>query len=171
MTISLPTWFDDDLVEPEAFGVDHVVVRLGGGRYGVCAPDVAEVVPMPRVTRLPGTPGWVVGAVNWRGHVLPLIDLRPLLQVAVVPLPSSARVVVVAVDDVEVGLVAEAVAGLVEVPDELEGTPVTLVGDAADLVRGLTDGGPGGPVAVLRSDAILGLRSRFGRASRAGGAA
>ena len=164
MTISPPTWFDDDVVEPEALGVDHVVVRLGGGRYGVCAPDVAEVIPMPRVTRVPGTPAWVVGVGNWRGHVLPLVDLRPLLQVEAVPLPSSARVVVVAVGDVEVGLVAEAVTGLVEVPDVLDATPVTLVGDAADLVSGLTDGGPGGPVAVLRTESVLGLRSRIARA-------
>jgi hypothetical protein len=40
---------------------------------------------------------------------------------------------------------------------------VTLVGDAAALVSGLTDGGPGGPVAVLRTDAVLRLRSRLGR--------
>jgi purine-binding chemotaxis protein CheW len=163
VTISLPTWFDDDVVEPEAVGVDHVVVRLGGGRYGVCAPDVAEVIPMPHLTRVPGTPSWVVGVANWRGHVLPLVDLRPLLHAGVVPLPSSARVVVVSVDDVEVGLVAEAVTGLVEVPDRLDATPVTLVGDAADLVSGLTDGGPAGPVAVLRTDAVLGLRSRLTR--------
>ncbi|MDA8436500.1 MAG: chemotaxis protein CheW [Actinomycetales bacterium] len=163
MTATLPTWFDDDVVEPEASGVDHVVVRLGGGRYGVCAQDVAEVIRMPRLTRVPGTPTWVCGVANWRGHVLPLIDLRPLLQVAAVPLPSSARVVVLAVDDLEVGLVAEAVAGLVDVPDRLDATPVTLAGDAADLVAGLADGGPGGPVAVLRTDAVLGLRSRAAR--------
>jgi len=166
VTISLPAWFDDDVVEPEALGVDHVVVRLGGGRYGVRATDVAEVIALPRTTRLPGTPSWVAGVGNWRGHVLSLIDLRPLLQVAVVPLPSSARVIVVAVDDVEVGLLAEAVSGLVEVPDALESTPVTLVGDAADLVAGLTDGGPGGPVAVLRTEGVLGLRSRLVRATR-----
>lgn len=163
VTVTLPTWFDDDVVEEEASGVEHVVVRLGGGRYGVCAPDVAEVVRLPRLTRVPGTPAWVCGVVNWRGHVLPLVDLRPLLQVAALPLPSSARVVVLALGDVEVGLVAEAVTGLVEVPDLLDPTPVTLVRDAADLVAGLTDGGPGGPVAVLRTEAVLGLRSRIAR--------
>jgi purine-binding chemotaxis protein CheW len=163
VTVTLPTWFDDDVVEPEELGVDHVVVRLGGGRYGICAPDVAEVIRLPRLTRVPGTPAWVCGVANWRGHVLPLVDLRPLLQVPAVALPSSARVVVVAVGDLEVGLVAEAVTGLVEVPDRLDQTPVTLVGDAALLVAGLTDGGPGGPVAALRTDAVLGLRSRIGR--------
>ena len=163
MTLALPTWFDDEVAEPEPTGVDHVVVRLGGGRYAVCAPDVAEVIPMPPLTRVPGTPGWVCGVANWRGHVLPLVDLRPLLGVAVVALPSSARVVVVSFDDVEVGLVAEAVTGLVAVPDAIAAAPATLVGDAADLVAGLADGGPGGPVAVLRTGAVLRLRTRVAR--------
>ena len=159
----LPTWFDDEVVEPAPTGVDHVVVRLGGGRYGVRAPDVAEVVTVPTSTRIPGTPAWVIGVGNWRGHVLPMIDLRSLLGVPVSPLPSSARLVVLTVDDVEVGLVAEAVAGLVEVPDDLVPAPVTITAEASDLIVGLTHGEPGVPVAVLGTAAVLALRSRLPR--------
>ena len=157
MTQTLPTWFDDDLVEVEDTGVDHVVVRLGGGRYGLAARDVAEVVPVPRVTRLPGSPGWLRGLANWRGHVLPVLDVRPLLDLPVTPLPSSARLVVVAVDDVEVGVVAEQVSGLVPVPDPCPPAPAGLVGGSADLVRGLADPGPAGPVAVLGTRQLLAL--------------
>jgi purine-binding chemotaxis protein CheW len=150
VTETLPTWFDDDVVELEDPGVDHVVVRLGGGRYGLAARDVAEVVPVPRVTRVPGSP--VLGAsawANWRGHVLPVIDSVRCSTLPVTPLPTSARLVVVSVDDVEVGLVAEAVSGLVPVPDPCSPAPAGLTGGSADLVRGLADGGPAGPVAVL----------------------
>ena len=161
MTATPLTWFDDDVVEhDETAHVDHVVVRLGSGRYGLSAPDVAEVTPMPGLTRVPGTAGWLCGVGNWRGHVLPVVDLRPLLGIAVTPLPSSARVVVVAVDDIEVGIVAEAVAGLIEVPVDCDPAPVTLTGTAADLVVGLADGGPAGPVAVLATSALMALRGR-----------
>ena len=61
-------------VVPEA-----VVVRFGGARYAVPMADVAEVVPVPRVTRVPGTPTWLAGVVNWRGRVLPVVDLRPII--------------------------------------------------------------------------------------------
>jgi chemotaxis signal transduction protein len=161
--VGMPTWFDDDVVEAEPTGVDHVVMRLGGGRYGVCAPDVAEVVPVPRSTRVPGTPSWVVGVGNWRGHVLPIVDLRSVLGLPLSPLPSSARLVVLSVDDMEVGLVAEAVAGLVEVPEDLDPTPVTLPAGAVDLLLGLAKSDVGGPVAVLSTPALLGLRSRISR--------
>ena len=163
MTETLPTWFDDDVAELEVPGVDHVVVRLGGGRYGLAAHDVAEVVPVPRITRLPGSPVWVRGLANWRGHVLPVIDVRPLLDVAVTPLPTSARLVVVAVDDVEVGVVAETVTGLVAVPVPCPPAPIGLTGDSAELVRGLADPGPAGPVAVLGTPQLLALGTRSGQ--------
>ncbi len=163
MTVTPATWFDDDIdAVDEVVGTDHVVVRFSGGRYGVCAPDVAEVTALLGLTRVPGTPSWVCGVANWRGHVLPVVDLRSLLGVPVTPLPSSARIVVVSVDDVEVGVVAEAVAGLVAVPVSCAAPPATLTGDAAELIVGLADGGPIGPVAVLSTPAILALGSRTG---------
>jgi purine-binding chemotaxis protein CheW len=158
------TWFDDDHCDVEqTSSVDHVVIRLGSGRYGIAAPDVAEVTALPVLTRVPGMPAWIPGVGNWRGHVLPLVDLRPLLGLPATPLPSSARIVVVAVDDIEVGLLAEAVTGLIEVPQDRDSPPMTLTGDSADLVVGLADDGPGGPVAVLATSALLALRGRLVR--------
>jgi purine-binding chemotaxis protein CheW len=164
VTVSPATWFDE-VDEPDTPpGTDHVVLRMGPGRYAVAAPDVTEVIPLPTLTRVPGTPSWVCGVANWRGHVVPVIDLRPVLGVPAGPLPSSARVVVVSRDDVEVGLVAEAVEGLVSVPDDCDVPPLTLSAGAADLVVGLVaPGSLTGPVAVLSTRAVLALRSRLAR--------
>lgn len=150
---------DTEVVED--LGVDHVVVRMGGGRYGLCAPDVAEVVSVPLVTRVPGVPSWLVGIANWRGRVLPLVDLRPLIGLAATPLPSSARVVVLAVDDVEVGVLAEAVAGLAPVVEPLTAVPAAVRRADTDLLRGLVDGDTAGPLVVVDTAAVMALRSRL----------
>lgn len=154
--------------EPAA-GVDHVTMRLGGGRYGVCAPDVAEVVHVPVVTRLPDSPPWLRGIGNWRGHVLPLVDLRSLLGLPVTPLPSSARVVVIAVDDLEVGLLVEAVTGLTAIAEDLVPPPVTAGSEAAALLRGLAAGGAAGPIGVVDTAAVLALAERVPRSRRSAG--
>lgn len=154
------TWFDD-VVEPEPDdAAGHLVLRLGAGRYAVPAVDVAEVLPVPPRTRVPGAPEWVAGVVNWRGHVLPVADLRPLLGVPASPLPTSARLVVVTLDEVEVGLLAESVVGLLDVPGAPEPSPGSLPPAAAALVVGVVDGGAAGPVAVLSGPALLALRPR-----------
>lgn len=160
------TWFDDDLEDLSAVAsLEHVLLRLGAGRYAVAAQHVVEVVPVPVLTRVPASPGWLVGVGNWRGHVLPVVDLRPLLGVDATPLASSGRVVVLRSEDVEVGVVADQVLGLLEVPVDHDPAPLTLAAEASDLVVGLTDDGAAtGPVAILDAHAVLGLaRTRSSR--------
>ncbi|MGD9956082.1 MAG: chemotaxis protein CheW [Candidatus Nanopelagicales bacterium] len=160
------TWFDDDLEDLEAVAsLEHVLLRLGAGRYAVAAEHVVEVVPVPPLTRVPAAPGWLVGVGNWRGHVLPVADLRQLLGIDATPLASSGRVVVLRGDEVEVGVVADQVLGLLEVPVDHDPAPLTLAAEASDLVVGLSDDGAAtGPVAILDAGAVLGLaRSRPSR--------
>ena len=152
----------DDVVET----VDHVTVRFGGGRYGICAPDVAEVVAVPVVTRLPGAPGWLLGIGNWRGHVLPLVDLRPLLGLVVTPLPSSARTVVLGGRRHRGRPARRGRHRPVSRAPECSPPPATIDAGAAALLRGIADGGAAGPLGVIDTTAVLALRDRVPRARR-----
>jgi chemotaxis signal transduction protein len=136
-----------------------VVVRFGGSRYAVDMASVAEVVPVPPTSRVPGCPPWLAGVVNWRGRVLAVVDPRSLLGAETIPLPSSARLLVLSVDGVEAGMVVEAVAGLLEAGEsDPEATPATASASAASLVSGVvTDAA--GPLSLLDARALLALRS------------
>jgi purine-binding chemotaxis protein CheW len=163
LDVSLPP----DLVAPAA-AAEAVLLRLGSSRYAVPMADVAEVASVPAVTRVPGAPGWLLGVANWRGRMLPVLDLRPLLGATVVPLASSARAVVVGRDDLAVGLVAEAVPGVYAAGlDDPAPLPPTLSADAAALIRGQVSDARG-PVAVIDVGAVLALRERVDR-RRSGG--
>jgi chemotaxis signal transduction protein len=151
-------------VEPDAgAAAGAVVLRLGASRYAVDMADVAEVAQLPRVTRVPRSQAWLLGVANWRGRVLPVLDLRPLLATDTIPLASSARVVVLARDDVVVGVVAESVPGVYSgaLTDPVPAPP-TLTGEAAALVAGQVSD-RAGPLAVLDAVAVLALRERVDR--------
>jgi purine-binding chemotaxis protein CheW len=138
-----------------------VLVRFGGARYAVDMASVAEVVAVPRVSRVPGCPRWLSGVVNWRGRVLPVVDPRSLLGAEVSPLPSSARLLVLSVDGVEAGLVVEAVVGLLEAgSDQPEPAPATAAASAASLVTGVVSDAAG-PLSLLDAQAVLSLRSEL----------
>jgi chemotaxis signal transduction protein len=140
-----------------------VLLRMGSSRYAVEMTDVAEVTMLPGVTRIPGSGPWLLGVANWRGRMLPVLDLRSLLDAALAPLASSARLVVVARDDLVVGLVAEAVPGVYDEPlDDVAPPPPTLSPEAARLVTGQVSDARG-PVAVLDVAAVLALRDRVDR--------
>jgi chemotaxis signal transduction protein len=120
---------------------------------------VAEVVHVPRTTRVPASPGWLVGLANWRGRVLPVLDLRPLLGAETVPLATSARLVILALDDVEAGLLADQVPGpLPQGEWVVAPPPPTAAAAAADLLAGVLDDG-GGPLSLLDAAAVLALGS------------
>jgi purine-binding chemotaxis protein CheW len=156
------------VTDEETDPIGGVILRFAGARYAVDMSSVAEVVPVPVLTRVPGSPPWLSGVVNWRGRVLPVLDLRPLVGAALSPLPTSARLVVISEDDIEVGLVADMVPGLRHCdPGQLEAVPATIATGIAALVRGVVD--VDGPVALLATEAVLRLRDQLPTARRIAG--
>ena len=77
---------------------EHVLVLLfdvAGERYGVETSVVREIVRAVQPTRLPSAPGVVLGLINMRGELVPVIDLRARFGVPPVPLsPAEAFVLV-----------------------------------------------------------------------------
>jgi twitching motility protein PilI len=147
----------------------YVLMRMGGGRYAVGMSAVAEVGRPPRLTRVPGTPPWLSGVANWRGRILAVVDVRPLLGVPVTPTGSLGRLIVLADAVVTVGFLTEGVQGVVHCDAEhLEPPPMTLEGEAATLLLGQFTQDRVGPVAVLDPFAVLNLRMRLPSPRRTG---
>lgn len=161
---------DVDLAQPlDGPAGGGVVLRLGGSRYVIDMAAVAEVVPLSTVTRVPGTPSWLTGVANWRGRILPVLDIRALLGVEMTPLPSSTRLLVLAADGCTAGLVGEAVQGVhVGTLADAAAAPPTLSPDAASLVTGYVFD-DAGPIAVVDAAAVLALRTRIERRRRTAG--
>jgi purine-binding chemotaxis protein CheW len=144
-----------------------VVVRLGGSRYALPMEAVAEVGRPPGLTRVPGLPAWLAGVANWRGRVLAVLDLRPLLEAPAGELDRRGRLVVLHRGGVPVGLLTEGVEGTREVePEQLEASLAHLPGTASELLLGqVTD--EDGPLGVVDLDAVYRLSESLPRARRA----
>ncbi|GAC1445281.1 MAG: hypothetical protein NVSMB55_25490 [Mycobacteriales bacterium] len=145
-----------------------VVVRLGGSRYALPMPAVAEVGRPPAMTRVPGLPGWVAGVANWRGRVLAVLDLRPLLSAEPRPLDRRGRLVVLTRNAMTAGLLTEGVEGTCGLdPEGIEPALANLPTITGALICGqVTD--PRGPLGVLDLEAVFGLADTVARSRRAG---
>ena len=49
---------------------------LGGEEYGVDILNVQEIRSWEQATSIPNTPDYVLGVINLRGLIVPIIDLR-----------------------------------------------------------------------------------------------
>jgi purine-binding chemotaxis protein CheW len=148
-------------------GDEAVVVRLGDSRFAARLEAVAEVGRVPSVTRIPGAPPWLAGVANWRGRLLPVLDLRSLLGAEAGPLGGSARLVVLTADGVSAGIVVDAVDGTGALDAAIEDFPVALADRGSSLLSGQVPSADG-PVAVLDTDAVLRLREELPRTRRSG---
>lgn len=143
-----------------------VVFRLGAARYALPMAAVAEVGRWIAPTRVPGAPEWVTGLANWRGRVLPVLDLRRLLGAATAATGVRTRLIVLITGGLSVGLLADSVEGVRDaLPEKLGPAPATLDAAAATLIAGTYLDGEV-PVGLLDVPVILGLRESLPRPRR-----
>lgn len=148
-----------------AVATDAIVVRLGGGRFAVDLSSVAEVGRAPRVTRVPGLPGWLAGVANWRGRILPVLDLRTLLGAEATPLDGRARLLVLSHGSLVVGMIADAVDGTTMLGSDVAAFPPASGPAGSALLSGQVPRDDG-PIAVLDVAAVLRLRDTLPRGRR-----
>lgn len=67
-----PTEVDD----PSAMASQYLTFMLDGEEYGVEILGVQEIKGWEKCTEIPNTPDYVLGVINLRGSVIPVIDLR-----------------------------------------------------------------------------------------------
>jgi chemotaxis signal transduction protein len=155
---------DLDAAEPEAVSTDAIVVHLGAGRFAVDLASVAEVGRAPSVTRVPGLPQWLAGVANWRGRILPVLDLRPLLGAETTALDSQGRLIVLTDAGIAVGMLVDAVDGTTALTDVATFPPASApIG--SNLLSGQSPR-EDGPLAVLDVAAVMRLRESLPRGRR-----
>lgn len=67
-----------------------IVFAVEGARFAVELRWVREVITMGHVTPVPGAPSHIAGAINVRGVITPVIDLRVLDQQSARSLPDCS---------------------------------------------------------------------------------
>ena len=74
--------------------LEVLVFEVGGQRYGVPAAAVLEIVRAVAVVPLPGAPAVIEGIINFRGSVVPVLDVRRRLRLPGRPLEHTDHFIV-----------------------------------------------------------------------------
>ncbi|MGE4219402.1 MAG: chemotaxis protein CheW [Alphaproteobacteria bacterium] len=124
----------DDRGEIGAF----VGFALAGEHYAVPVDQVQEVVDSPQLLTLPGGADLLLGIFNYRGAVVAAIRLVRLIGGDAEE--NGRFMIVVAADGAWIGIPADDVAGILQIPiKEIRPVSVEPGGDTHPAMRGLTD--------------------------------
>lgn len=118
-------------------GEEVLTFRLSDGEYSLPAQYVREVQALGDITPLPFTPAFFVGLVNLRGRLLAVLDIRPLLDIAQAPIQPQSFLLVLTVQGVEVGLLADEVVEVRHSDEQLAPVLSTAAGRGVAWVRGV----------------------------------
>lgn len=142
--------------DAEAGAVRTVVAfDVGEGCYGIAVDAVREVLKLPWISRLPRTPEFLLGVVNVRGRVLPVVDLRLVLAHGPKPSDRETRLVTVRRGEDELCLRVDRVHGLRELAaDAIQPPPTIATGVPRELLVGQIEV-DGRLLAVLDVPALL----------------
>jgi purine-binding chemotaxis protein CheW len=136
-------------------GCELIVVEIAGQQFAIDIMSVREIRGWSASTRLPHAPAHVLGMVNLRGSVLPVIDFAARLGLGESE-PNAASVVIVAeIGERLVGLMVDAVCDILTLGNGmLQGAPEVGDPGVREFVRGVitTDEGI---VTFLSLDAVI----------------
>lgn len=103
---------DDDEIQLVSFSVDHQ-------EYAIHIDDVKEIVQMPEsITAVPRSPHHILGLMNLRDQLLPMVDLRTMFALSSKDADEKSRVIVVASGGYFIGIVVDSVSEVLRINKE-----------------------------------------------------
>ena len=100
-------------------GIQLITFILGEEKYGLDILTVRELISYPEgLTQIPGMPDFIVGMFNLRGLVIPVMDLRKKFGMASEEIHEYSVIIIVQVDEKNIGLIVDSVADVIFVKEE-----------------------------------------------------
>lgn len=110
-------------------GKQYLTFELAGEAYGIEILKVQEIRGWEPVRKIPNTPPFVKGALNLRGAIVPIIDLRERFQMPSIEYTPTTVVIVIGIDNSAggksvIGIVADAVSDVLDIdPSDVRTAP------------------------------------------------
>lgn len=120
----------------------YLTFKLAGEEYGIDILTVQEIRGFERATRIPKTPDYLLGVINLRGAVVPIVDLRVRFQLEDTSVSNNTVIILVKIAGAHhhrtIGMVVDAVSDVHLIsPDELGGVPNLSGALAGDFITGI----------------------------------
>ena len=148
--------------DPTATAATNQVLTfvIGEATYGIDIPCVQEIRGWSPVTRLPQSPAEVLGVLNLRGAIVPVLDLRLKFGSANVQYSPITVIIVVSVMSAkgprDFGMVVDGVSDVIDIsPEDVKPAPELGASASSACIRGLIPVA-GHMVILLDIDLLIG---------------
>jgi purine-binding chemotaxis protein CheW len=114
-----------------------VVIRMYNEYFGINIHQVRSIERLQNITAIPTTLSYVKGITNLRGNVIPVVDLRERLLMEPITYTNQTRLVVVTINEVDVGLIVDAANEVIDIHKEQIQPAPTITGNNIEFLSGI----------------------------------
>ena len=131
---------EDNIREQAESYLEVIEFLLAHERYGIETTHIREVYPLKELTPLPCTPPFILGIINVRGQILPVIDIKKFFDLPEKGLTNLNKVIIVRKEDMELGILADEIHGIRNIlRGKIQPPLPTLTGIHAEYLKGITE--------------------------------
>ncbi|HPG41872.1 MAG TPA: chemotaxis protein CheW [bacterium] len=106
------------------FGGKYLTFNLGGVEYAIQILKVVEIFGFIDPTIIPHTPPWILGLINLRGKILPIMDLREKFGLHYEKDNADKVIIEIQANNIAMGILVDNVSEVVNIHAEnIEDTP------------------------------------------------
>lgn len=108
--------------------IQLVGLKLGDEEYAIDVLKIQEIIRTVEITSVPRTDAFVLGVMNLRGKVIPVIDLRVRFSLEKMDFDKETRIIVVKFETENIGFVVDEVTEVIRISKKMVEPTPPLVG-------------------------------------------
>jgi len=117
---------------------EYLTFRLGAEEYGIDMLKVQEIRSYDTVTRIADAPAYILGVIDLRGAIVPIVDLRLKFGIGKARYDAFTVVIVLNAGERVLGVVVDSVSDVLELaPERIRASAGTEALPAASCIMGL----------------------------------
>ncbi|EOD01668.1 chemotaxis protein CheW [Caldisalinibacter kiritimatiensis] len=116
----------------------YVVFKLGKEEYGIDIMNVKEIGPYQESTKVPNTPSFIEGIINYRGNVIPIINLKKRFNLDDKGVTNNTRIIVISLNDKQIGFIVDEASETLRIAeDDIDPAPDMITGIDRKYITGV----------------------------------
>ena len=114
-----------------------LIFSLENESYGIEIRHVTEIIGLQPITQVPEMPGYIMGIINLRGKIIPVMDVRLRFNKQSREYNDRTCVIVIEINDIPMGLIIDSVSEVISITGENIVEPPSIYGEGGRYISGI----------------------------------
>lgn len=115
-----------------------VVFSIENEEYAAEIDKVERILEFEKITRIPDSPVYLKGVINYQGKILPIIDLKERFNLPKTSIKENSKIIIAKEDEGSIGFIIDNVSQVMDLDcDSISSPPDMIAGILKEYIKGI----------------------------------